>query len=162
MLGLGEGGVGRLLAAEHQAERGVAHVVVVMDLGRALFGGILDVDHRWQRLVLDLDQFSGVARLRRVSATTKATRSPTQRTLSATSSGRNVRWPFGAPKSSGIRCAVMPLELVGGDVGAGQHRQHAGRGLRLRDVDVLDAGVRVRRQHNAYEALRAPALGWCR
>ena len=38
-------------------------------------------------------------------------------------------------------------ELIGRDVGAGQHGEHAGRRLGLRDVDPLDAGMRVRREH---------------
>ena len=64
VLGLGEGRVGRVLVAEHQAERDIAVRVVVPDLGRAVLGGVLEIDHRRQRLVLDLDQLGGVARLR--------------------------------------------------------------------------------------------------
>ena len=40
-------------------------------------------------------------------------------------------------------------DLLRDDVGAGQHQQHAGRGLGLGDVDLLDLGVGVRRQHVA-------------
>ena len=40
-------------------------------------------------------------------------------------------------------------DFFGDDVGAGQHQQHAGRGLGLGDVDLLDLGVGVRRQHVA-------------
>ena len=64
MLGLGESGVRRVLVAEHQPEGAIAVVDCLPDLGRALLGGILEIDHRRQRLVLDLDQFGGVARLR--------------------------------------------------------------------------------------------------
>ena len=38
-------------------------------------------------------------------------------------------------------------ELLGDRVGAGEHAEHARRRLRLGDVDALDAGMRVRRQH---------------
>ena len=64
MLGAGEGGVGRLLVAEHQAEGVVAGRVVVPHLQRVGLGGVFDVDQRRQRLVVDLDQLGGVARLR--------------------------------------------------------------------------------------------------
>ena len=87
---LGEGGVGRVLVAEGEREGDVAGVVVP-DPRRARFHRVLDRGHRRQRLVVDLDQLGGVLRLRRVSATTNATRSPTARTLSAASSGRRAR-----------------------------------------------------------------------
>ena len=64
VLGLGEGGVGRGLVAEHQPERPVALLVVVPDLRRALFGGVFEIHHRRQLLVVDLDQIGGIARLR--------------------------------------------------------------------------------------------------
>jgi hypothetical protein len=38
-------------------------------------------------------------------------------------------------------------ELLRRRIGAGEHAEHAGRGLGLGDVDALDAGVGVRRQH---------------
>ena len=63
-MALGESGVGRLLVAEHQAEGVVAGRVVVPHLHRVGLGGVLDVDQRRQRLVVDLDQFGGVAGLR--------------------------------------------------------------------------------------------------
>ena len=63
-LALGEGRVGRLLVAEHQAEGVVAGRIVVPHLERVGLGGVLDIDQRRQRLVVDLDQLGGVARLR--------------------------------------------------------------------------------------------------
>ena len=42
VLGLGEGGVGRGLVAEHQPEADIALRVVVPDLGRAVLGGVLE------------------------------------------------------------------------------------------------------------------------
>jgi hypothetical protein len=43
--------------------------------------------------------------------------------------------------------ADQPADLVGGEIVAGQHGQHAGLGQRRRRVDSLDRGVRVRRAH---------------
>ena len=64
VLGAGEGRVGRFLVAEHQPEADIALRAVVPDLRRAVFGGVLEIDHGRQRLVVDLHQLGRVARLR--------------------------------------------------------------------------------------------------
>ena len=58
-------------------------------------------------------------------------------------------------------------EPVGGRIGAGEHREHAGRGERRRRLDASDPGVRVRRTHEGGVSLavdvdvvgKAPAPG---
>ena len=59
---LGESRVGRLLVAHHQRERDIVGRFVP-HRRRARFYRVLDGDHRRQRLVVDLDQLGGVARL---------------------------------------------------------------------------------------------------
>ena len=152
VLGGGERGVGRVLVAHHQREGDVVRRLVP-HRRRARLHRVLDVDDRRQRLVVDLDQFGGVARLRAAFRRRRsATRSPTARTLSVARIARSVRKPFGPPMSSGIGGASA-AELVGDDVGAGEHGEHAVRGLGLRGVDALDAGVGVRRHDEHAVAL---------
>ena len=55
--------------------------------------------------------------------------------------------------SSGIRWAVKAPSLLGRGIGAGQHAEHAGRGLRLRGIDAPDARMRVRRMTSDAVAL---------
>ena len=153
MLGVGEGGVGRVLVAHHQRERDIVRRLVP-HRRRAGLDRILDADDRRQRLVVDLDQFGGVSRLRSVSATTKATRSPTARTLSAFEDRAQRAEAFRAAHVLGHR-RRQAAELVGRDIGAGEHGEHAGRGLGLGGIDALDAGMGVRRHdHDAVALLR--------
>ena len=63
VLGVGKRGVGRVLVAHHQRERDVVRRLVP-HRRRARLHRILDGDDRRQRLVVDLDQFGGIARLR--------------------------------------------------------------------------------------------------
>ena len=147
VLGLGEGGVGRLGAAEHQAERGIAHLVVVVDLGRALFRGILDVDHGFERLVFDRDQFGAVARLRFRFRDDE--RDAVADAAHFVGDQQRQERAVALRRAEILRHQVRGHagELVGGDVGAGEDGEHAGRRLRLGNVDLLDAGVGMRRQH---------------
>ena len=112
--GLGEGGVGCL---------GVARVIVPIEhdvagnvvekLRRAGRHRILRLGDRGQRLVFDLDRLGGIARRRKVSATTRATGSPTCRTLSSASTGRGVSCR-GLPSrpTSGVVQGISPRPSV--------------------------------------------------
>jgi hypothetical protein len=49
----------------------------------------------------------------------------------------------------GLGAGAQRRESVGGDLGGGQHRQHARRGKRRRPIDAVDPRVRMRRaQHH--------------
>ena len=63
VLGLGEGGIGRLLVAEHQPEADIALRAILPNLGCPIFGGVFEIDHRRDRLVVHLDHLGGIARL---------------------------------------------------------------------------------------------------
>ena len=136
MLGLGEGGIGRGLIAEHQPERPVALLVVLPDLRRALLRGVLEIGDRRQFLVLDLDQFGGVARLHlglgdhegdAVADIAHAVLAD-QRQPGAEAGRRADLFRH--------RMRGQFAELVGLGIGAGQDQQHAGRGLGLRRFDA--------------------------
>ena len=49
----------------------------------------------------------------------------------------------------GIGLCVSGFSAVGGGIRAGEHRDHARRGARRRDVDAPDPRVRVGRAHEA-------------
>jgi hypothetical protein len=147
MLRLGEGRVGCVLVAEHEPERDVAVRIVIPHLGRAVLGGVLERHHDRERLVIHRDQLGGVARLR------ERLRDHEGDTVA------DVAHPLGIEQ--GLEGAVAlggaeilrhqvrgeGAEMLIGRVGAGQHGEHAGSGLGLGDVDTLDAGVGMRRQH---------------
>ena len=136
-----------VLVAEHQAEGVVAVRVVVPDLGRAVLGGVLEVDHRRQRLVVDLDQLGGVARLRQRLGDHEGDAVADEAHLVGNEQRLEGAVALGRAEILRHQMRGHGAELVGRGIGAGQHQQHAGRGLGLRHVDALDAGVGVRRQH---------------
>ena len=118
-----------------------------MDLGRALLGGVLDVDHGFQRLVFDRDQFGGVARLRFRFRDDE--RDAVADAAHLVGDQQRQERAVALRRAEILRHQVRGHagELVGSDVGAGEDGEHAGRRLRLRNVDLLDAGVGVRREH---------------
>ena len=149
VLGAGEGRVGRLLVAEHQAEGVVAGRIVVPHLGRVGLGGVLDIDHSRQRLVVDLDQFRGVAGLRQRLGDDEG--DAVADVADAVVDDERLEGAVALGRAEILRHQMRGecADLLGDHVGAGQHQQHAGRGLGLGDVDLLDLGVGVRRQHVA-------------
>jgi hypothetical protein len=147
VLGLGEGGVGRLLVAEHQPEAGVALRAIVPHLHGAILGGLFEIDHRRQRLVVDLDQLGGVARLGERLGDDEGDAVADEAYLVGDQYRLKRAMPLGRAEVLGHQVGGEAAELVGRRIGAGEHREHAGRGLGLGGVDALDAGVRVRRQH---------------
>ena len=103
-----------------------------------------------QRLVIDLDQFGGVDRLvislgddEGDIVADHAHPVLDQRRIARPVAGHTVA----ALEPAGHR---QIAETRGFVVGAGENREHAGRGFGLRGVDLADAGMRVRRaQHIA-------------
>ena len=139
--------VGRVLVAEHQTERDIAVRIVVPDLGRAVLGGILEIHHHRQRLVLDLDQLGSVARLRHRFGDHECHAVADIADALGVQDRLEGAVPFGRAEILGHRMRGQRAQVIGRGVGAGQHREHTGCGLGRGGVDALDLGVGVRRQH---------------
>ena len=147
MLGVGERRVGRVLVAEHQPERDIAVLVVVPDFRCTFLGGVFEIDHHRQRFILHLDQFGGVARLRQrlggherdpVADITHPVRHENRLPGAVALRGAEIlRHRMGGERT----------QLLGGRIRAGQHAEHAGRGLGLGGIDALDLGVGVWGEH---------------
>ena len=147
MLGRGEGGVGRILVAEHQPEADIALRAILVDLDGAVLGGVLEVDHGRERLVVDLDQLGGVARLRERLGHHESDAVADEAHLVGDEHGLERAVALGGAEILRHQVGGEGAELLRQGVGAGEHAEHARRGLRLRDVDALDAGMGVRREH---------------
>ena len=143
VLGLGEGGVGRLLVAHHQRERDVVGRLVPHQR-RAGLDRILDGDDRRQRLVLDLEQLGGVARLR-LRLGDDERHAVADRAHLADREDRTQRAIALRPAHVLRHVGHEAAELVGLHVGACEHGEHALGRLGLGGIDALDAGMRVRR-----------------
>ena len=102
---------------------------------------------RRQRLVVDLDQLGGVAGLRQRLGDDEG--DAVADVADAVGDEQRLEGAVALRRAEILRHQRRGdgAELVGDDVGAGQHQQHAGRGLGLGDVELLDPGVGVRRQH---------------
>ena len=148
--GARERGVGRLLVALDLDEADVVGAVLP-DKWHAGFDGVAGGDDGRQRLVIDLDQLGGVDRL----------------VIGLGDDESDVVADHAHPILDQCRVArpiagsaVAALEPAGNGqvaearllvVGAGQYREHAGRGYSLRRVDCADARVRVRRAQHVAE-----------
>ena len=149
VVGLGEGGVGRGLVAEQLHEADIVGAIVPHPR-RALGGRLRGRGNRRQRLVVDLDQLGGVERLvgglRHHEGDVVA--DPAHLVLGQRRVGRLEHAAVAQLEPARDR-QVAP---AGGlPVGAGEHRQHAGRRLGLGRVDRADACVGVRRTQHVAE-----------
>ncbi len=151
VLGAGERGVGRVLVAHHQRERNVVGRLVP-HRGRARLHRIFDGDDGRQRLVVDLDQFGGVARLHR--------RFRDHEGDAVADRAHLVGFEDRTQRAEALRAAHIlrhrrreAAELVGDDIGAGEHREHALGRPSLGGVDAFDARMRMRRHDNGRVAL---------
>ena len=144
-----ERGVGRLLVALDLDEADVVRAIVPHQRHAGL-DGVAGRDDGRQRLVVDLDQLGGIDRL--IVGLGNHEGDVVADHAHAILDQRRIARPI-------ARAAVAALEAAGHRqvaeagglvVGAGQHREHAGRGLRLRGVDRADARMGMRRaQHIA-------------
>ena len=125
VLGLGEGGVGRVLVAEHQAEADIALRAVVPDLGGAVLGGVLEVDDGRQRLVVDLDQFGGVARLRERLGHHEGDAVADEADLVGIEHRLERAVALGRAEILRHQVGGEAAELLGDGIGAGKDAQHA-------------------------------------
>ena len=148
VLGIGESGVNRVLVAHHQPDRDIVGRLVP-DGGCAGLDRIFDIDHRRQRLIVDLDEFGGVFGLKERFGDDKGD-AFAQRADFADGKDR-------AQGTVALRAAHVlrhdrrkSAELVGRDIRSGENGEYAGRGLGLGRVDALDAGMGVwRHDHDA-------------
>ena len=131
----------------------VAVRAVLPDLRRAGLDGVLQADHGRQRLVVDLDQLGGIARLR------LGLRDDEGDTVA--DAAHAVSEQHRPHRAEALWAAPMLRHEVGRDaadrvsdrVGAGQHQNDAGGRPRRRDVDALDPRVGMGRQHRDAMAL---------
>ena len=144
-----KGGIGRRLVADQLDETDIVGAILphARRAGYGRRGGRGDAG---QGLVIDMDQLSGIKRLRHGLGHREghAVAEPAHAVFRQDRIARLV-----------LRRAVAPLEAArnGQIVEAGgfhirrsEHRQHAGRGFGRRGVERLDPGVRMRRaQHHA-------------
>jgi hypothetical protein len=142
MLGVGKGRVGRLLAAHHQRHRDIVGSALP-DRRSARLDRILERDHRRQRVIVDRDQFGGVARLLQGLGHHESDAVADRPHLAA---GQDR-----AERAVAFRAAHIlrhdwhqASDLVGFGVGANKHRKHPWSRLGRRRIDGLDARMRVR------------------
>ena len=110
----------------------IAVRAVVPHLGRAVLGGVLEVDHRRQRLVVDLDQLGGVARLRQRLGDDEGDAVADEAHLVGDEQRLEGAVALGRAEILRHQVRGEAAELFGRRVGAGEHAQHARRGLGLR------------------------------
>jgi hypothetical protein len=147
MVGLGDGGLGCRLVAEQLHEADIVGAALP-DPRRAGLGCLGGRDRRRQRLVVDLDQFGGVLRLvqRLRHHERHIVADPAHLVLGKRRVGRLERAAV-APLQAARHRQVAPSGRL--PVGAGEHRQHARRGLGAGGIDPADAGVGVRGAQHA-------------
>ena len=147
--GAGKGCVGRFLVALDLDEADIVGAIVPNQRHAGLHG-ITGRNSGRQRLVIDFDQFRRIGRLIKIFRNDEgdivadhAHAVLDQRRIARLVAGRAVA----ALEPAGHRQVTEARRLV---IGAGQHREHAGRRLRFRGVDRTDARMGVRRaQHDA-------------
>ncbi len=149
MRGLGEGGVGRFLVSFDLDEADIVRAIVP-DQRHAGLDRVAGRDDGRQRLVIDLDQLGGIDRLV-IGLGHDEGDIVADHAHPVLDQGRIAR-----PIAGRVAAALEPArhrqvaEARGLVVGAGDHREHAGRGFGLGGVDLADAGMGVRRaQHIA-------------
>ena len=140
----GEGRVGRRLVAKMPVVHGVVRRGV-MDGRLPGVCRLRAINHRGQFRVMDLDRLGRLARLR---ISVGDDDSDMIADVAHLALGER-RMRAGLHRRAVLRmdhhAADEAADLVGGDVVAGEHRDDAFRGQRLRHVDLVDRRVRVRR-----------------
>ena len=154
VLGCGKGRVHRLLVADRPfVDRVLGRRLV--DL-RARFG-LGRVGHRRQHLVVDLDLFGGIARLRERLGDHHRDRLADM--VGRVGGQRRMRRHLHRRAVLGMDhpAADQVADLVVGELGAGEHGNHARHFLGFAGVDALDLGTRMRRAHEHGAGLARPA-----
>ncbi len=154
LVGLGEGRVGLGLVAFEMHEADVVRAIVPHQR-RARLDRFLGGDDRRQRLVVDLDQLGRVHRLMRGLGDDEGdvVADPADAVARQRAVARLIERRAVAALRPGRHRQIAEAGIV--PVLAGEHRQHAGRGLGLGHVDALDLRMRMRRaQHVARHRAR--------
>jgi hypothetical protein len=118
--------------------------VLVPDRGRIRSKRSFGADCRGQRLVADVDQFGGVLCLVQCLGDDERNRVPD--IADAIARQQWLRRDKGrgavAPPAADLR--HQTAETAASQILTGQNRKHAGRGQCTRDIDLADAGMRMR------------------
>ena len=127
----------------------------LVDLRRAWRLRLAGIGHRRQHLVIDFDLFGGIARLRQRFGDHHRHRIADMAGLA--DGERRMRRHLHRRAVLGMDhpAADQIADLVGGQFGAGEHREHA-RHAGAAGVDRFDLGVRVRRAHEIGVGLAGP------
>ena len=123
----------------------IAGRTVVPHLRCALAGGVLHAHHRRQRLVVDLDQLGGVARLAECLGHHEGDTVADEAHLLGGEQRLERAMALRGAEILRHQVRREGAEMLGRGIGPGQHGEDAGRGLRLRGIDAADACVGVRR-----------------
>ncbi len=122
-----------------------------------VFGRRLEINHRRERLVIDLDELGCVAGLRERLGNHKGDAIADETYLVTDKQGLEGAIALGRTEIFRHEVSGKAAELLGRCIGAGQHAEHAGSSLRTGNIDACDARVRVRRKHGHPEALTGQA-----
>ena len=160
MIGLGEGGVGGGLVADLMDETNIVWAIVPHQR-RARLQGIDGRCHGGQRLVLDLDQFRRVHRLIEGFGNDEsdAIAHIAHPIRDQARIGRTVKWRSVAALFTALGHWQIAIARSR-PIGAGQHRQDAGRGFGTAGVDRGDIGMGMQRsQHHPMGHMRKRHIG---
>ncbi len=145
MAGAGEGGVGRHRIAHPELHADIPRRVLP-DARGPVFHGVVDVYHGGPRLVGDFSLVGGIPGLGGRRGYHKGDAIAHVAHAVGDEDRPEGAMALGAAAVLGHEQRRQAAESVGGDVGTGQHGEHAGATLRARAVDAADPRVRVRRQ----------------
>ena len=152
MLGAGEGGVGRLLAAHHEGDRNIIWSAVP-DNRSARLDRVLEHHHGRQGLIVDRDQLGGVARLLHGLGHHEGD-AVTDRPDLPARQDRPERAVTLRPSHILRHDRHQASHLVGFGVGAGEHGEYPRSRLGRRRIDIFDTRMGVRRHHQHAVALQ--------
>ena len=157
MLGTRKRGIGCFLVSEHQPEPDVSLRAVLPDLRGTLLGGVLELDHGRENLVLDLDELGRVARGSERLGNDK--RDAIADEAHGVADEERLEGTVALGRAEILRHQVRgeAAELFRLGIGPGQHAKHVRRDLRLRDVDPFDARMRMGGKHEHAVALARQA-----
>ena len=151
MFGAGECRIGRRLVAHHEPDSDVVRRAVP-DHGRAGFDRVFERDHGRQRFIIDHDQLGGIARLLQGFRHHKGD-AVADRAHLAARQDRPQRAVSFRPAHVFGHDRHEAANLIGLDIGSGEHGENTGGRLGFRRVDTLDARVSVRRHDQNAVAL---------
>src|SRR5712671_3762741 len=142
---LRKGVIGRLLVSEHQPDADIAGGFVPHEGGTHSCRGI-EARDRGEDLIVDVDELGGIARLAPSLCDHKRYAIADMPGTIARQHRSHRAMALGAAHVLGHEQRRERTKLC--DIGAGQNAQHAWSGPRAGRVDVIDAGMGMRRLHD--------------